>query len=167
MNVRIAGDEDVPFLWVMLTYATTMSPGGVVSVPDAMADPYLRTYVEGWGRPDDLGVVAIDARAGGEPGEPIGAAWLRAGLIVAEPGVPELATAVVPAHRGRGVGAAMMGELARRATGRFPAILLSVREANPAVRLYERLGFRREREVRNRVGGVSFVMRLDLSAETS
>ena len=36
---------------------------------------------------------------------------------------------------------------------------LSVREENPAVRLYERLGFVTERTIVNRVGGRSLAMR--------
>jgi ribosomal protein S18 acetylase RimI-like enzyme len=132
-------------------------------VAAAQADPYLRTYVEGWGRSDDLGVVA----RGRDDHAPIGAAWVRAGLIVAEPRAPELATAVAPAHRGRGVGAALMNELLRLASGRFDTVLLSVRAENPALRFYQRFGFRCEREVTNRVGGVSWVMRrlLDARAE--
>jgi ribosomal protein S18 acetylase RimI-like enzyme len=159
LAIDVAGPDDVAFLWEMLTYAASMAPGGAASVAAAQADPYLRTYVDGWGRPDDLGVVARD-----DAGAPIGAAWVRTGLIVAEPGVPELATAVLPAHRARGVGAALMGELLRRATGRWDAIVLSVRAENSALRFYERWGFRREREVRNRVGSVSFVMRRLLGA---
>jgi ribosomal protein S18 acetylase RimI-like enzyme len=149
--------EDLPFLWLMLTYAASMSPGGQASIADAEADPYLRTYVDAWGRPDDLGVVAIDAG-----GDRLGAAWIRSGLKVAEPEAPELATAVVPSQRGRGIGEAMLRELVRLASGRYRAIVLSVRESNPAARFYQRLGFLVEREVRNRVGGLSYVMRLPL-----
>ena len=150
---------DVPFLWVMLTHAASMSPGGEASVAEAQADPYLRTYVDDWGRPDDLGVVAVTG-----DGQRVGAAWVRSGLIVAEPGVPELATAVVPSQRGQGVGAAMMRGWCAWRPGVTRPIILSVRENNPAVRFYERLGFRRQRELRNRVGGVSLVMRLAIAA---
>ena len=163
----LADAHDLPFLWEMLTYAASMTPGGAASVADAQADPYLRTYVEGWGRPDDLGIIARAGAPG--PGDHdhdhdarIGAAWLRAGLIVAEPGAPELATAMVPAQRGRGIGALMMEQLFQRAAGRFEAVTLSVRAANPALRFYQRLGFQRTRELTNRVGGVSFVMRRPL-----
>jgi len=156
----LAGADDVPFLWEMLTYAASMAPGGAASVADAQADPYLRTYVEGWGRPDDLGVIArIGGGTNAAGATRIGAAWVRAGLIVAQPRAPELATAIVPAQRGRGIGALMMDQLFRHAAGRYDAVTLSVRASNPALRFYERLGFGRTREVTNRVGGVSFVMR--------
>jgi ribosomal protein S18 acetylase RimI-like enzyme len=39
-----------------------------------------------------------------------------------------------------------------------PAIVLSVREANPARRLYERMGFAVVDIAVNRVGGSSYVM---------
>jgi ribosomal protein S18 acetylase RimI-like enzyme len=156
---RPADAADVPFLWEMLTYAASMAPGGVASIAAAQADPYLRTYVDGWGRADDLGLIACLP-----DGTRVGAAWVRTGLIVAEPGAPELATALVPAWRGRGVGGALMRELFVQATGRFAAITLSVRAQNPALRFYERLGFRGVRTLTNRVGGVSWVMRRRLDA---
>lgn len=158
MRIELAGPDDVPFLWLMLTYAASMAPGGAASIGEAQQDPYLHTYVDGWGRPDDLGLVAFD-----EAGARAGAVWIRAGLIVAEPGVPELAMAILPAHRGRGLGGALVTELVRRATGRHRAIILSVREANPARRLYQRLGFEEVGEVRNRSGSRSLVMRLPLA----
>lgn len=158
MRIELAGPDDVPFLWLMLTYAASMVPGGEASVAEAQADPYLRTYVDDWGRPDDLGLIAFD-----DAGARAGAVWVRAGLIVAQPGVPELAMATLPEQRGRGVGTALMTELVRRESGRHSAIVLSVREANPARRLYQRLGFEEVGEVRNRSGSRSLVMRLPLA----
>ncbi|HEU4594108.1 MAG TPA: GNAT family N-acetyltransferase, partial [Pyrinomonadaceae bacterium] len=54
---------------------------------------------------------------------------------------PELAVAVSPEHRGRGVGTALMERLLSEASGLFAAVSLSVSPRNPARRLYERLGF--------------------------
>lgn len=56
----------------------------------------------------------------------------------------------------------MMGALIEAARGRFPEIVLSVREENPAVRFYRRLGFLESGRMENRVGGASLVMRLPL-----
>jgi ribosomal protein S18 acetylase RimI-like enzyme len=153
---------DTPTLWLMLTYAATMGEGGAARVPEAKADPYLRTYVEGWGsRADDIGVIA---RVGGED---VGAAWLRSSphdspFKLGAEGAPELATAVSPAWRGRGIGAALMRELVVRARGHVDAIVLSVRADNPAARFYARLGFRETSRLVNRVGGESLAMRLEL-----
>ena len=154
MIIREATSSDVPFLWLMLTYAASMAPGGLASVEAAQQDAGLRWYVELWGaRPGDLGVVAIR-----EDDAPVGAAWLR--LLegehphkVATAEIPELAIGVDPAHRGRGIGARLIEALVERARGRYPALALSVRETNPSVRLYERAGFVVERTVVNRVGG--------------
>jgi ribosomal protein S18 acetylase RimI-like enzyme len=157
IGIRPALVDDVDFLWIMLTYAASMTPTGEASVAAAQADPFLQSYVEGWGRPGDLGVVAATL-----DGSPLGAAWVRRGLKLAEPDVPELATAVVPEARSCGIGTLMMNELIRLASPSFSGIILSVRKANPALRFYERMGFQRERDIRNRVGGLSVVMRLAL-----
>jgi ribosomal protein S18 acetylase RimI-like enzyme len=160
--IRDVDIDDVPFLWLMLTYAASMTPPGEPSVAAAMQDDSLRTYVEGWGRPGDVGVVAV--RNGGER---VGAAWLRpsvekSAFKVGDAEVPELATAMLPSDRGQGIGSEMLKQLVARARALYPAIVLTVRESNPAVRFYERLGFRIEGRLRNRVGGTSLAMRLDL-----
>ena len=153
----MTGDEG--FLWTMLLEAA--HAGDEVDGVEALkAIPPLARYVEGWGRPSDLGVVAS------WHGDPVGAAWLR--LLVGDnkaygyvdDSTPELAIAVDPALTGQGIGAALLKRLLLDAERMFPAVSLSVREDNPARRLYERFGFRRldgfERE--NRVGGTSITM---------
>lgn len=166
MKLREAMAEDAPFLWIMLTYASSMVPNGPEGVPAAQADPNLVAYVEGWPRPDELGVVAEAAA----DGTPLGAAWLRLfdggdhPHMVATREVPELAIGVVPDRRGQGIGARLLEELFARAEGRYPAIVLSVREANPSRHLYERVGFVVERSIVNRSGSTSLVMRRALTA---
>ena len=66
-------------------------------------------------------------------------------LTAADPGygyvadeIPELTIAVAPQHRGRGIGSRLMRELL---AADLPAVSLSCDPANPALRLYERLGF--------------------------
>ena len=160
MEVRDATADDEPLLWRMLTYAASMTPGGPASIPDAQADAGLSWYVAEWTRrAGDLGVIATD-----DAGTPLGAAWVR--LLdgehphkVATSEVPELAIGVDPDHRGRGIGAMLLGAMIDRARGRHPALALSVRETNPSVRLYERAGFVVVDAVVNRVGGRSLVMR--------
>jgi ribosomal protein S18 acetylase RimI-like enzyme len=44
----------------------------------------------------------------------------------------------------------------------FSSIVLSVRRENPAVLFYSKLGFREVSRIKNRVGGDSLVMTLDL-----
>jgi ribosomal protein S18 acetylase RimI-like enzyme len=78
---------------------------------------------------------------------PIGAAWLRLfssderGFGYVDEGIPELAIAVVPEHRDRGIGTKLLMQVIEVARGIYPAISLSVRANNPVVNLYQRVGF--------------------------
>ena len=111
-------------------------------------------YVIGWGREGDAGVIALD------DGFPVGAAWYRLfsadepGYGFVDEGTPELAIAVVPSRRGRGIGELMLSSLLERArTDGYRQVSLSVERQNPALRLYEKHGFRVVRE-----GGNSYAM---------
>ena len=133
-----AGDE--PLLWRALYHAVWVPPGVDPPPPDAVRRPALARYVSGWWRrPSDFGVAA------GVGGVAVGAAWLRRGALgdsgygFVDPVTPELSMAVFPGFRGRGVGTALLDRLLETA-GDVP-VSLSVSEANPARRLYERAGF--------------------------
>lgn len=166
-NIRLATSADSPALWEMLTYAAHVEG----DLPDAIAEaqrlPFLRKYVEDWGRVGDVGVLASDAG-----GAAVGAAWVRLlehsyySRDYAAQNIPELAIGVRPEWRGQGVGAALMERLIGEAKGEFPGIVLSVRHSNPAVRFYERLGFIAVEEIANRVGTPSWVMLLPLGEDT-
>lgn len=154
---RRADAADADLLWTMLYYAAQMDREGGRAPEDARGDPYLRVYVEGWGLPTDLGVIALDA------GQPVGAVWSRlidhaAPTDPAPPTAPELAAAVLPSHQGRGIGTLLLRDYLARAAGRFPAVTLTVRADNPALRLYERAGFSVTGTLTNRVGTISYAM---------
>ena len=107
-------------------------------VDQVLADPAAAHYVAGLRPAGDHGVVAVDA-------EPLGATWWRYlpdgyGFVRAD--VPELTLGVLPRHRGRGTGTALLERLVAdaRAAG-LPALSLSVEPDNPALRLYRRVGF--------------------------
>ena len=113
------------------------------TLDDALAKPELARYVAGFGRPGDFGFVATDDAV------PLGAAWWRhfqagvPGYGFVDEATPEVSAAVLPAHRGRGIGTAMLEALEREARRRgIDRLSLSVERDNPAVALYERLGFR-------------------------
>ncbi|MEM8556649.1 MAG: GNAT family N-acetyltransferase [Bacteroidota bacterium] len=134
---------DEPLLWTMLYHAVHVPPGHAPPAPDIVQVPELARYVADWkSHPDDLGVAAeVD-------GTPVGAAWLRRlgkgpvrGYGFIDAATPELTIAVLPDHRGRGIGTALLTALLDTARTRFAALSLSVSLANPAKRLYERLGF--------------------------
>jgi ribosomal protein S18 acetylase RimI-like enzyme len=99
--------------------------------------------VKGWGRPGDTVLIAID------DGFPVGAAWYRLfrkglpGYGFVDEETPELAIAVVPNRRGRGIGEALLGALCERARADgYAGLSLSVERGNPALlSFYEEHGF--------------------------
>lgn len=139
--IRPAALTDETFLWSMLFEAAYSREQGKTS-PDELRDiPELAHYVENWGSVGDLGVVAE------KDGVLLGAAWLRlftgdnAGYGYVDGETPELAIGVTPETRGTGVGTALLDSLLFAAKEYYKAVSLSVREDNPARRLYARIGF--------------------------
>ena len=139
--IRLAITNDQAFLWEML-HAALYVPAGAVPLPKSIVqeEPTIRRYAEDFGSwPGDLGFIAEDSS-----GASIGAVWIRRfsahargfGYVDAE--TPELSIAVVSAHRGKGVGTALLHELMQHCAGR---VSLSCDPANPAWHLYERCGF--------------------------
>ena len=152
-----ARDED--FLWEMLFYASHSDEENGVEMDTISSNPDLTGYVTGWVEGGRLGVVA-EWRS-----QRVGAAWLRAlsagdraNPVYVDEATLELAIAVLPELRGRGIGTTMMRWLLARVTSRVPAIVLSARLDNPAVRLYRRMGFETIGIVTNRVGTRSVKM---------
>ena len=133
-TIRPLTSDDEPMLWDMLYQALVDPEASTVPPREIVGEPEFARYVEGWGRPDDRGFVAIDA----EGAEPLGAVWFRR---PAEGARPELAFAVPAAHRRRGIGAALLTQWVR-ANPDQSEVSLRVGPSHPAVRLYERFGFR-------------------------
>ncbi len=139
MILRDAAAGDEPFLRRMLLLAA-YRPG---AEPPPVPDDVVERYIEGWGRRGDVGVMAEDG------GRAVGAAWFRVftadrpghGFVAAD--IPELAIAVEPAARGRGVGHGLLAALIERAAGRgLRGLSLSVSTDNAAaLELYRRIGF--------------------------
>ena len=142
LRTRPASVEDVPFLATMLGESAVWRPDKATPTGDeVMADPRYAMYLAGWPRPGDHGLIA-------EQDGPVGAAWYRTfteashgyGFVAED--VPELAIAVIASRRRRGIGRRLLVDLLDASLAqRYPAISLSVREANPARRLYESAGF--------------------------
>ena len=136
--VRRGGARDVRFLRDMLHHAYYWKE----RTPDTGPGP-VALYVKAWGRPGDTAVIAID------DGFRVGAAWYRLfarerpGFGFVDERTPELAIAVVPSARGKGVGSALLDTLLDRAREAGHAtISLGVDRANEgAIELYERHGF--------------------------
>ncbi|CAN5268667.1 GNAT family N-acetyltransferase [soil metagenome] len=141
--IRPLTAADEPLLWEMLYQALHTAAGETAPPRDIVRRPELARYVEGWGRAGDTGFVAHET----EENHLLGAVWLRLpigqhkGYGYVDEKTPELAFAVTSGQRGRGIGTALLTQLVR-ANPNQSAISLSVAATNPAVRLYERFGFK-------------------------
>jgi GNAT superfamily N-acetyltransferase len=122
----------------MLYLALFVPPGEPPRSRSVLGDPAIARYVKGWGtRSGDSGLIAL------VEGIPVGAAWLRC-FPASEPGygfvderTPELSIAVLPAYRAKGIGSLLLERLLQDVY----TASLSCDPANPARRLYIRLGF--------------------------
>ena len=139
-SIRPVTAADGRFLVEMLCEALFVPPGEPPFPREIVDRPGLSRYVRDFGeRAGDRGFIAE-----GPAGDPIGAAWVRQftasapGYAFVDESTPELSIAVSPDHRGRGVGTALLVELLKG----LNRCCLSVDDRNPAVRLYERFGFR-------------------------
>ena len=136
--VRKGGAQDLRFLRDMLHHAYYWKE----RKPDAGPGP-VQLYVKAWGRPGDTAMIAL------RDGFPVGAAWFRLfpatapGYGFVDEQTPELAVAVVPNARGKGVGSALLGSLLDRARADgYDAVSLSVDRHNEhAIALYGQFGF--------------------------
>lgn len=146
-RLRPASADDEPFLREMLYQALFVEPGAEPHPPDVLERPHIARYVKNWGRAGDLGFVAVASDASGTA-QPVGAVWCRLstdddkGFAYTDDATPELGVALLPEHRGRGLGTMLLKHLLAQARGRYPRVSLSVSPNNPALRLYQRLGFK-------------------------
>lgn len=160
LSTRLASIHDLDFLWSMLFYAAHADEQPEATVDSIRHDPDLDRYLCDWGRPGDLGLIATDDDVS------VGAAWLRlftpdethlVSYVAAD--VPELAIAIDPQRVGQGIGSRLVGDLLQQADqSGVPAIVLTARADNPAVRLYHRFGFVEIDRITNRVGTGSVKM---------
>ncbi|MFO7572595.1 MAG: GNAT family N-acetyltransferase [Gaiellaceae bacterium] len=140
MVIRRGGRQDVRFLRDMLHHAYYWRERDPGDGPGPVA-----RYVKGWGRHGDTMLIAA------EEGFPVGAAWYRLfrrdqpGYGFVDEETPELAIAVVPSRRGRGIGDALLEALFERARADGHAALsLSVEAGNDALcAFYEKHDFAR------------------------
>jgi len=138
----------------LLHYAARLDESG-----ETLDDhPYLEQYHRNYGNFNgDIGVYAfVDNKVAG-------GAWVRMllnGFGHVDTKTPELAFAVLPEYRNQGIGTKILEQLMKEVVKSYPQMSLSVREDNPVIHLYERLGFTRIEgsEETNVAGSISFKM---------
>jgi ribosomal protein S18 acetylase RimI-like enzyme len=134
-TLRSATGADQALISAMQYEAFFVPPGDDPFPLSILDQPQILKYHLDFGtRAGDVGVVAESV-----DGRPLGAAWVRLveGYGFVDSATPELGVAVDPGERGSGIGTALLREL----FGVVPRCSLSVDTRNPALRLYERLGF--------------------------
>ena len=137
----------------MLRHAFYWRSGGTVE------ESSLWRYVSGWGRRGDAAVIAL------EGGFAVGAAWYRL-FSRGEPGfgfmdeeTPEVAVAVVPSRRGRGIGSELLDSLVELAREQgYEGLSLTVATDSPAMHVFEKHDFERVEQTDG-----SWTMHRDLS----
>jgi GNAT superfamily N-acetyltransferase len=139
MQVHVAREEDWEAIRDVRLRALLDAPdafGSTYKAERGKAEPEWRSWVTGWSGAEQLTVLAMEGDAG--LGLAVGVRWERGDAVA-----HLYAMWVDPSKRRRGIGAALVEEVARWA-GRIGATLLELRvtqsNAN-AVRLYERSGF--------------------------
>jgi ribosomal protein S18 acetylase RimI-like enzyme len=127
-----------------MLYQALYVPEGSPPFPrEILTQPEIRRYVENWGQTNDLGFMALTQITS----QPIGAAWIRLlkgenrGYGYIDDYTPELTMAVAPMWRRRGIGTTLLGSVIEAARSFCNCISLSVSQDNPAIRLYQRMGF--------------------------
>ena len=135
-RIRPATGADQEFISDMQYEAFFVPPGEPPFPRSILDEPHIVKYhVEFGAHRGDAGVIAETP-----DDRPVGAAWVRLvegyGFVSAD--TPELGIAVVEDVRGSGIGTALLAALLEL----VPRCSLSVDTRNPAVRLYERAGFR-------------------------
>lgn len=141
VELRACVPDITAVLRQLLYHAIFVPPGEPAPNPEIMDQPELAAYTVGWGRPGDQAVFAL------KNGQVVGGCWTRLfppeapGYGTLDPGTPELSIAVLPGHRGQGLGNRMLTALLEAIQPDYDAVTLSVSKNNPALRLYRRYGF--------------------------
>ena len=143
MLIRPLEQSEYGLLELFLYEAIHVPPGQTPYERDIIDIPEIYNYIKDFGKPDDLGLVAETEN---------GVVALATSRLLAGPGIkgygnidettPELMISVLPKARGQGIGTKLLTALHEALKKRGEKrISLSVQKTNPAVRLYQRLGY--------------------------
>jgi len=158
-QIREITQAEYPVLEDFLYNAIYIPEGEEWPPREIIFEPEIFVYVKDFGLNTDCGVVAEC------DGIIIGAAWTR--IIPAyghiDLDTPELAISVLQDERSKGVGTMLMSLLFDLLRERgYKRTSLSVKQNNPAVRFYERLGYEITEEKLDHAGHEDYIMIKDL-----
>ena len=140
--IREMNPDEVGILKDML-YEAIFQPDETNLLPrEVIEQPELSVFINKWGQPDDLCLVAeID-------GKIVGAVWTRilAGEIKGfgniDDQTPEFAISLYKEYRNQGIGTALMKQMLQHLKARgYKQTSLAVQKENYAVRMYKNVGF--------------------------
>jgi hypothetical protein len=139
--VRRGSVHDLSFMRAMLTYAYNWHVNALdVEIPSAR-------YVEGWGRPGDAALIALDN------GHRVAAGWYRLfdedspGYGFLDDRTPELTIAGVPSCDPDSILHVLLARLVAQGAGDgYRALSVSIERSDPALAMYAAVGFGVARE---------------------
>jgi len=141
LELRPLVKSDQERLWRWLHLALWDPPPAPPRPMEVLQAPEVRIFAEDWGRPSDIGIVAV------VDGVDAGACWMRVmraglGSAFVDEGIPQLGIALTAPFQRLGYGEIMLRAALALAWGaRYEQVSLTVHPQNPAIALYERCGF--------------------------
>jgi len=142
LRLRRAGEDDLPFLAEV--YASTRREE-VAKLPwsEEEKETFLRWQFDSQHRHyreyyPDCEFLVVERGGEDGPSEPIGRIYVDRW----KDQIRLVDVALLPEHRGRGLGGALLRELLAEGEARDLPVTIHVEYNNPALRLYRRLGFR-------------------------
>lgn len=146
--IREMNLDEVDILKDML-YEAIFQPDEMNLLPrDVIEQPELSVFIENWGQPDDLCLVAEIN------GKVIGAVWTRIlsgevkGFGNIDENTPEFAISLYREYRNQGIGTALMKYMLYHLKARgYKQTSLAVQKENYAVNMYKNLGFKIVKEL--------------------
>jgi GNAT superfamily N-acetyltransferase len=134
--------SDQQALWHWLHIALWDPPPAPLRSIEVLQAVGVRIYAEGWGRPTDVGLVAV------VDGKDAGACWMRLvpeqqGLAYVDDDTPQLGIALEPEYQHRGIGKPLMKAALEDAWQHgYRKVSLTVHSQNPARFMYQACGFK-------------------------
>ena len=137
VDLRAPNDSDTPFLRRL--FESTLPPSlSVVALPEGPREQLVTLMMRGQQQTWDAAWPRSERRLVIVDGAPVGQLW----IADTDEGLRLVDITLLPEIRGRGLGAVLLRNLLARARAEGRPVLASVTASNPAIRLYERLGFR-------------------------